>query len=360
VIIVVGGGIAGLSLGWQLTRRGAAVSVLEQDRVGSGASGVATSYLEPRVGGGAMRALEWASVEMWPGFAGMVEDISGRSIDYRRNGQLRIAFEDTLPEVRADAQQRQKEGWTVEWLEASEARNLEPNLSEDTVAAAYLSDVGWLDGRRLCLALAEAISKQGGEVYERTPVSGLVIDDDRIAGVTTQSGVRNADGVVLCTGFGGSEIASLPDDVPRCRPVKGTILTLGMDRDAPAVTRLIKSDRVLCPRGDGRLHVGSTHEENPPFDAASAGEVCSLLDSAVRMVPILAHAPLLEVSTGIRGFVGDGLLRLGQSGIARGLYYSVSHAGAGFLRAPAISSQFAEFILSADAACPLIDKFLKR
>jgi len=50
MILIIGAGIAGLSLGYELARRGAKVTVLEAGKIASGASGVATSYLEPRWG----------------------------------------------------------------------------------------------------------------------------------------------------------------------------------------------------------------------------------------------------------------------------------------------------------------------
>jgi len=69
LIIIVGGGIAGLSLGWCLSQKGQKVTVIEQHHVGSGASGVASAYLEPRLGSGPTRNLEWAAIKLWPEFA---------------------------------------------------------------------------------------------------------------------------------------------------------------------------------------------------------------------------------------------------------------------------------------------------
>ncbi|MBZ0217077.1 MAG: FAD-binding oxidoreductase, partial [Fimbriimonadaceae bacterium] len=162
-------------------------------------------------------------------------------------------------------------------------------------------------------------------------------------------------------GLGGTDIAQLPADIPTPRPVKGVMLALDMDPDAPLINRLIKRpDGILCPRSDGRLLVGVTHEDGATGLTASKKDVAKLLDSAIRAVPAIKQLPLREAAVGIRSLVGDGTLRLGRSHRLQGLYYSLSHAGAGFLRAPAISQELAEFVLSDQAECPCIETFLRR
>ncbi len=361
MILIVGGGIAGLSLAWQLVRAGAPVTVLEHGEIGSGASYAAASYLEPRLGRSAMRDIEWASVKAWPDFAAEITDVSGHDLDYRRGGQLRIAYADNLAAVKADAARRLDEGWQAQWLEGRALAELEPHLSNDVIGGCYLPDVDWLDGRKLCAALAAAIGARGGTIHKQTAALAFEMTGGRLTGVRTNRGVFAADKVVLCSGLGGNDIADLPPDIPRCRPVKGVMLALQMDAEAPLVSRLIKRpDGILCPRADGRLLVGTTHEEGETSCTASDEVIAMLRRSAARAVPVLAELPLVEAACGIRSFVGDGLLRLGCSGQMRGLYYSLSHAGAGFIRAPVTSRDMAAFILSAEAPVPLIDKFLKR
>ncbi|MGI9481916.1 MAG: NAD(P)/FAD-dependent oxidoreductase [Hyphomicrobiales bacterium] len=361
MIIVVGGGIAGLSLGWRLAMAGAEITVLEADKIGSGASYAAASYLEPRLGKGAMRALEWASVKAWPDFAHELEAISGQSLDYRTDGQIRIAYKENLEKVKADAEQRDTEGWRVDWLEDDALRALEPHLSDEVLGAAFLPDVHWLDGRRLCRALGLAIEKTGGRVHEHSPVEALITIGGNVRGVMVNDEQLTADRVIIAAGMGANNIASLPADIPRCRPVKGVMLGLAMDVENPIVRRLIKRpDGILCPRSDGRLLVGVTHEEGETSRTASDAAIQKLMRSATRAVPAIAGLELIEAAYGIRSFVGDGLLRLGHSAEIEGLYYSLSHAGAGFIRAPAISAELASFVLDRNADCPHIGPFLKR
>ncbi len=362
MIIIVGGGVAGLSLGWQLAKKGVSITLLEQSEIGSGASQAAGAYLEPRLGTGAMRSLEWSAIKLWRAFADDVEEISGRKIDFRRDGQIRIAFEDSIEKVRADHHQRVTEGWRSEWLEGSELRKLEPNLSPEIIAGAVLPDVDWCDGRKLCAALATGIEKLGGTIETNSRIASVLNQQDRIEGVLLDDGKKiHGDKVVLCSGMGTSSIACLPSDIPKPRPVKGVMLSLAMDRQTPLINKLIKhSNGILCPRSDGRLLVGVTHEDGETSLVASNSDIDRLKESAVRAVPKIRGLPLIEAAVGIRSLVGDGTLRLGKSQRLEGLYYSLSHAGTGFLRAPAISEDFSDFLITDEAACPNIDKFLQR
>jgi len=362
LIIITGGGIAGLSLGWQLIRRGENVTVIEQHQVGGGASWAASAYLEPRLGTGAMRALEWAAIKAWPGFVSDIEQHCGHPIDYRCNGQLRVCFGDNIKAIRQDAEARQAQGWNVQWLETRQLHEHEPHLSGDVVGAAFLPDVHWVDGRLLCQALATAITNAGGEVIEKQKVTRVLHDGGKITGVATQTTQFKASRVVLSSAMGTNDIEGLPREVPKCRPVKGAIISLGMDRHFPLTSHLLRhpNGQVLTPRKDGRLLVGSTHEDDETSLTVSPQTRQRLKQSAIDLLPAAANLPIVEATVGIRTLIGDGALRLGATPSCEGLFYSLSHAGAGYLRAPAIAEQFAGFILNPSTPCPLIERFLHR
>lgn len=362
MIIIVGGGIAGLSLGWQLAKRDIPVTVLESEVAGSGASQAAGSYLEPRVGSGAMRRLEWAAIHRWRAFAGEIEQASGQSIDYRRDGMIRIAYTDNLEKIRADFEERQIEGWAAQWLERADLAALEPNLSARVVAGTFLPDIDSCDARLLCTALAEAIRNNGGTVHERAKVTALVQENGRVTGARLESGATvSGDKTVLCAGLDTNGIGGLPSDVPKSRPVKGVMLALRMDPDNPAVTRLIKRpDGILCPRSDGRLLIGVTYGDGEAGLTATRDEIEGLMTGAARALPLVRNLSLIDAIVGVRSLVGDGTLRLGRSNAAENLYYSLSHAGTGFMRAPAISEELADYLISPDAECPHIAPFLQR
>ena len=103
MIVIVGAGIAGLSLAYELSHRGNKVTVLEANTIASGASGVATSYLEPRLGTTPARAIEHEAMRRWEDYAADLETVSGFSVGFRRAGQIRVALAENLAKFEASA-----------------------------------------------------------------------------------------------------------------------------------------------------------------------------------------------------------------------------------------------------------------
>lgn len=360
MIVIIGAGVAGLSLGWELLNAGAKVTIVEKDQVAAGASGASGAYLEPRPGKGKLRALEWASLDLWPEFAEKLQQSSGIDIGFRHDGVTHIAYGDSLPKLEKAAEFHRSSGWDVQWLEGSALHVFEPGLSRDIVAGYHLPQVRHLDARLTCRALAIAFCKAGGILLEGHGVEQLQQCGDTVEIATSNGGQFVAEKVVIAAALGTNQISGLPADIPKIRPVRGVMLEMQMVEDTPLVLRPMKRpDGVLLPLGDGRLLVGSSHEEGEGEPVAPDRIVNHILASATRAVPQIADLPILEKRVGIRTLVGDGLLRLGRSNEARNIYYSLSHAGAGFLRTPVIAKKLATAILDPDVELEWIAPFYK-
>jgi glycine oxidase len=360
MIIIVGAGIAGLSLGWELLKAGEEVIIVEKDLVAAGASGASGAYLEPRPGKGKLRALEWASLNLWPEFADQLQQQSNIDIGFRHDGVTHIAFEENRPKLEKAAEFHRTSGWNVDWMDGDALGAFEPGLSTDIVAGYHLPQVHHLDARLTCKALAIAYQKNGGILHEGAGVAKFRQRNDMVE-VTTTNGMHfEANKIVIAAALGSNQIGGLPADVPQIRPVRGIMLEMQMDNAAPLVCRPMKRpDGVLLPLQDGRLLVGSSHEEGESEPVAPDAIVERILASAVRAVPQIADLPIIEKRAGIRTLVGDGLLRLGRSNQALNVYYSLSHAGAGFLRAPVIAKELAAVINNPDTASRWITPFFK-
>lgn len=345
MVVIVGAGVAGLSVAWALAREGVRVVVLEAGRVAGAASWAAAGYLQPTLDGDATTDLEWDSLARWPAFAAALEAESGVDVDFRTSGQLRIAHDDSEAEVRADAARRVAAGWRVELLEGRALREREPALSDAVVCAAFLPQVSWVDGRKLCTALRIAVERRGGRVVEGARVDRVVRSGGGVTGVATTAATYAGDAVVLATGCGSGPIGGLPGDWPAIEPVKGVILTLGAPGDPPLLGHLVKHpEGILCPRNDGRLIAGVTRERGNLAPGPEAGAVMRILSAAVRAVPACAGLTLLETVVGFRSFVPGERPLVGPSA-ATGLWYSLGHGADGYLRAPALSLRLAQAIL---------------
>lgn len=359
-IVIIGAGIAGLSLAWQLVRLDRRVIVVDSGSVGSGASWAATAYLEPRTGKGSLRDIEWASLREWPELAAKIEEASGQDIDYRRDGLIHLAQPEKMDDLRAEVEERRGGGWGARWLDRTELRELEPSISPDVDGALYLPKVNWLDGRKLCRALAAAIQAHGSSVIEQSAAVQLSATNHGVL-VTTASEDINASRAVICTGAAGTAIEGLPEDIPYCRPVRGVVVSIQTNPDNPLINRVLKHKKgPICPRSDGRVLIGTTYERGETEKTVAPELSEQLVTQAVEFVPGLLDYSVTEVTAGIRALAPDGLIHLGQSRKMPGVYYSLSHSGAGYLRTPVISREFARFVVDNDADCPLTGKYLAR
>ena len=135
-VVIVGGGVVGLSVAYFLGKAGVTSTVVERDTIGSHASGFALGGLSPVTGSGVDPVLEAMAFDGMRIHAELGSELpaeTGLDTEYGHKPLLTLAFDDA--EVRAgmaavEAQQ-QYEDYTVRWLEQREARAVEPRISDE-------------------------------------------------------------------------------------------------------------------------------------------------------------------------------------------------------------------------------------
>jgi glycine oxidase len=348
-IIIVGGGIIGLSLGWQLSRHGCAVTVFDRRDAGREASWVAGGMLAPhsevgfeeedflRVGA--------RSLELFPRFIDELAEDTGQRVSLDPHGTLIVAFNrDDMARIRRLYEFRQRLGLPVEWMLGSEAKEKEPLLSPKVTAAISLPDDKQVNSRRLVEALKKAFIKRGGCLEENTEVQSIELRADRAVGVSTPSGVAEATDVVLAAGCWSSRIGGIPDPLrPPVRPIKGQVLSLRQNGDVNFKHVIRSPDIYLVPKDDGRLIVGASQEEMGFDKTPTAGEVMRMLERGWEAVPSIYDLPLESIDVGLRPGSRDHMPIIGATTIER-LYYATGHFRHGILLTP----------LTAYAMCDLI------
>ncbi|MEL6503119.1 MAG: FAD-dependent oxidoreductase [Pseudomonadota bacterium] len=346
MIVIIGAGIAGLSLGRALVHRGATVTIVDAGPVAGQASGVATSYLEPRLGTTPIRAVERAAHAAWPDYAAALEEASGMDVAFRADGQIRVALAETEAKFEKDVATRVAQGWTVERLSPAEARRLAPALCDDVATAAFVPGISWVDGGKVCGALAHIMRKDGHEIREDWPVAEIATQGDGFTVKGADGTALNAHKLVLCTGLGNPALLGLPPEIKPTRPVRGVNLVLDQSGLSHPFRHLVKHHRGnICPRPGGELLVGTTFEPGETDLGPDRAVIEKLYAHAETVFPAVRTLPLKRVTAGVRAKIGDGNLMVGESATMPGLFYSLSHAGAGYLRAPVVAEEMAEFVL---------------
>lgn len=342
-VVIVGGGIIGLTAAWRIRQLGRAVTVIERDAIGAGASHVAAGMLAPAAevefgaGGRRLLGLGLRSAAMWPAFARELEQASGLPVGLRQCGTLLLARdEDEVAELERSLALRESLGLKVRRLRPSQAREREPALAPTLRMALELESDHVVDPRMAILALRRVCHTAGVLLREHTPVVALTLEDERVCGVRMADGECVAAAiVVLASGAWTGRLQGLPAaaHVP-VRPVKGQILRLRDPAGAGLLERVVRYDGgYLVPRGDGRYVLGATVEERGFELTPTAGGVYELLREARELLPGIGELEIEELSVGLRPGTPDNVPAIGW-GAVNGLLWATGHHRNGILLAP--------------------------
>lgn len=369
--LIVGAGVSGLSIGWQLARRGHQVVVLERNHAGSGASTAAAGMLAPiaelKFAQDNLTQLSLQSLELYPDFISELEHDAQIQVDYRTQGTLLIGIDRDDTEALNHTYQYQRQlGLQIERLSPDAARELEPGLSPNIHSALFCARDHQLDTRLLIKALTSAFLSAGGTLLENTEVSSVLCENNQIRGILTTAGCDiMAQKVVLAAGAWTRAIGGLAAGVlPHIRPVKGQMLAVELG-EPPLCTHVLRApDAYLVPRSNGQLLIGSTMEEKG-FDARmTAGAIFELLRGAWETLPGIYDSALLETWTGFRPVSLDGAPILGPSPEIKNLWFALGHGRHGILLAPITAKLMADALETEEISAPmkpfLIERFRRR
>ncbi len=340
-VVIIGGGVIGLSVAWRAAQRGLRVTVLERDRVGGGTSRVAAGMLAPIAETEAperhLLDIRMRSAALYPEFVADLALQTGIDPGYLRCGTLFVARDaDEAEELLREYELRRELGLGVQRLTPSAARELEPALAPTVRLALLFEDDHAIDPRRLTAALAEGVVRAGGELREQRDAARVLVEDQRVAGVELRSGERlHCEQVVVAAGAWSGQLDGLGDGAGAAiRPVKGQIVAMHDPSGPGLLTRTLRMlGGYLVPRGDGRYVLGATVEERGFDTTVTAGAVFELLREAIELVPAVSELVIDELMAGVRPGTSDNAPLLGP-GALEGLHWATGHYRNGILLAP--------------------------
>lgn len=355
-IAIIGAGVCGLGIGWRLAAAGCQVDVFDQGEPGQAASWAAAGMLAARAevepGEETLLGLNLKAQEIWPGFVAELEAASAMSVDYRDEGTMIVALtRDDAEALRFTYDLQKRLDLDVDWLSGLEARRREQFLSPNVTAGIFSPGDHQVDNRKLVTALQRAFETAGGTVHAHTAIEGIDIAQDKVQGVVaTTDGAADihhaADVVVLAAGAWSRDIDGLPADLrPPVRPVKGQMLSLRMDSDAPLLRHVVWAPGVyLVPRNDGTLIIGATVEEKGFDSDLTAGGVLDLLRDTWEALPGITELSVDEMWVGHRPTSRDDAPILGPTAVD-GLVMATGHHRNGILLTPITANAISRYIL---------------
>lgn len=364
-LIVVGAGAVGLSCAWRCAQAGLSVLVLEREQPGAGASGLAAGMLAPvteaSFGEEALLALNLDGRAQWPAFAAELEEATALPTGYVDSGALVVAADrDDAEELRRLHEFQVELGLDAEWLGPREARRREPGLSPRIGGAIHAPQDGHADPAAVVRALAAALAAAGGELRGGVRVAGIETEAGRVVGVRT-AGAAPLDGeliegraVLVAAGAWSAEGGlAVEASAPPVRPVKGQLLELRVRRGhQPPARRIVRTPRCyVVTRGDGRVVLGATQEEQGFDTAVTAGGAYRLLEAAWEVLPDIGELELARARAGLRPGTPDNAPAVG-AGEIEGLVWATGHHRNGVMLAPSTGRAIARLLTEGDLPEP--------
>jgi sarcosine oxidase subunit beta len=362
-IVIIGAGAIGASIAYQLGRRGARdVVVLERDTVGAGSTSKAA---------GGIRVQFATPVEIELSLRGLAffkrfEDEMGVPCDFHQEGYLFIVTDEpTLARFETNVALQRSMGADVRIIAPDDARALVPALNvDDALAAVWGPMDGHASPNDVVQAYAAQARARGVRIVEEAPVTGIVVERGRVAGVLTPAGPIATRLVVNAAGpwaplVGRMAGLDLPVD-PRRRHIFVTDAFDGIRHPMPLVTDTgsgfyCRSEQgaILMSPGD----IGDVTEYEARVDW-SVLEVA--VEKAMRRVPALEHAQVRHAWAGLRPLTPDGRAILDWAPGVEGLYLAVGFCGHGFQHSPAVGETVTEVLLDGRSTLDIHDLRLGR
>lgn len=338
-IAIIGGGIIGLGIGWQLIRRGAKVTIFEKGRIGREASWVAGGMLAPYAEAGfeeikLMRFGE-QSLKLYPKLLDELSEDAEAVPALDKCGTLMAGIDrDDTEYLKRLYDFRKELDLSVELFTGTEAREREPLLSPNVVSGIWLPDDAQIDNRKLLKALEKGFKQLGGTIKEQMKITKVNIEENSVTSVVTEDEEYSVDQVVVAAGCWSQQIGGIPDQyLPPIRPEKGQIITLKKTDDCP-LQGIVRSPRMyMVPKEDGTIRLGATAEEKGFDKRPTAGAQKELLEHGWEMIPSIFDLPLIEMIAGLRPAGKDHRPIIGESDISD-LYYATGHYRHGIMLMP--------------------------
>lgn len=351
-IVIIGGGIIGCSIGYELAREGLSVTILERNsQPGREASSGAFGTLSPRAYHKIPEShydLIMRSVDMYPNWIQELAETSGLPIKLENKMRVQVALsEEDMEEIRelyTAANAHPQYNIHAELLTKQQIHELEPNIAPNIENGMLLSRDDQINNMVLLTqAVVKAATTNGCRIITNTPVTKILSRDNRIVGVRSNNKNFYGGKIIVCAGSWSGDIPGVPS-LPIV-PQRGQ----GVMVDNPGLVDniIVSPHGYIAPRRDGKIILGIIEEQVGFNSQPTAGGIQQILTATIDMVPSIRYSPIMRVWAGLRPTTSDGLPVLGSPSGMENLMYATGHHY-GMMLAPITAKIVRELVTSGD------------
>ncbi len=347
---IVGGGVIGLSIAYELASQGLSVAVFDRQQLGKEASWAGAGMLPPADLHSATTPeiqLRAASKMMWSDWSNRLKEESGVDNGFINCGGIHVSIDEDMTGWADYVSKWRRSGAIVEESGRSSLRETAPFLSEQVQAAFYLPEMSQVRNPRHLKSLLLVCACKGVALNSGTPIIGFEREGSKITGVRTQTEIKRAGQTVIAGGAWSPEILSQLGIQCELVPVQGQIVLLSVNR-LPFRQVIECGSRYLVPRSDGKILIGST-ESYVGFNKENTAEgVSGLITFAQSIVPGLKSAKFEQAWAGLRPKSIDGLPYLGWVEGYENLLMAAGHYRDGLQLSPITARLMRQLICDQD------------
>lgn len=364
-VIVLGGGLMGTASAYFLARRGLKVTLVERNRVGSGAT--VASFGNIRRSGRYLPQLPLAyrSLCLWR----EAEAMLGQDVEFRPTGHLRLVFgQRGLTSMRSFIEAARLWGLALDELDMREVRARFPGVGPDAIGASFSPEDGSGNPRLIAPAFAAAAARLGAEIIEQAEIGAIERTTSGFE-VETAKGQFSADVLLNTAGAWGAKIANIfgePVPIEARGPQIGVTEPLP-HRILPVVGvwggdgtegyfRQVERGNIVFGGGVERTQVAL----DPGHAKADPARLSRQLRVLLPLLPALAKVSVIRTWSGCEGYVADGLPIMGPSATTPGVFHAFGFSGHGFQLGPGVGDVMAELIATGQTEVPLHDFQIQR
>jgi 4-methylaminobutanoate oxidase (formaldehyde-forming) len=359
-VVIVGGGVIGLSVAYHLGKRGVDdVLLLERNRLSSGTSWHAAGIIGPLRASMNLTKLAIYATELFT----RLEEETGQSTGYRRTGGLWLATtEARLTEVKRIAAMGTMNNLGVEILSPDEAAARLPLLhTKDLAGALYVSEDGQVNPVDLCMAYAKGARSHGIEIREGASVAEFVRSGKKIKAVRLADGSRiDCDLVVNCAGLWARELGALAGvSVPVQSAEHMYVVTEAME-DLPAPFPIVRDldGGIYIKEDAGKLLLGGFERDAKVWDPRSVAPESAFLmlpddwdhfepflTAGLHRVPVLERAGIQQFMNGPESFTPDTRQVMGKAPDLDNYFIAAGFNSIGIVSSAGVGRVMADWIV---------------
>ena len=352
-VIVVGGGINGASIAFNLAKEGLKVALIEKDFIAAGPTGRSSAIIRQHYSNEVTARMALRSLRIFRHF----DDAVGGDPDYHKAGFLLAARPEDVEQLKANVALQQAVGINTCVVSPQEVKELEPHVSiEGIAAAAYEPESGYADPAATTTAYAQRAKELGASLHLGTRVGSILVEEGRVTGVETERGAFQAGAVVVTAG----------PWTPLITKTIGIQLPIKASRHQVATyKRPVEFDRLMVYAGfadevyirpeTGQLMlVGSIEPEEAEDEIANPDSFNERVDFDIVAdfsERVARRYPLMERGTSAGGWASlyditpDWHPIMGALPGVEGLYCAAGTSGHGFKLGPAVGEMMADLIV---------------